>query len=567
MTEERTRTQRNQEKSVSNETVDVLLVGGGIVSATLTSLITRAEPSWSVQVCERLDDVAAEASNGWNNSGTGHAALCELNYTPGTPERGIAITEALKVHEQFLVTGEYWSSLVKDGSLDDPHTFINPTPHMSFVRGEQDRAFLSARHEALTQHHFFKDMKYSADPAVIETWAPLLTRGRDAAEQIAATYAAEGTDVDFGSVTRQLFHDFKRRGGNITTHTEVTGLSRQTSGLWEVRMRDRRTGSVSKTYARTVLVGAGGWTLKLLRSAGAPEVHGYGLLPVSGTFLSTTTPDVVEQHAVKAYGKAPIGAPPMSMPHLDARTIDGKPSVLFGPFAGAIPKYLKSGSMLDFFGSLRSDNLWPLTTMGVKNLDLVSLLMRDLTTRHSRKVDALRAFAPSARDADWHSIVAGQRAQIVKPDARGRGVLQFGTEVVSSAEGTLVGVLGASPGASTAVPLALDVLRRSFPARAGAWENGALREYIPSLGVELADDAVCTERIKASIRTNLRLDRPQTSTAAGAPTSSTRRSFVSAAESTPDEAGTHVTLRTRAARSARPHPRSRAQPRSPRPRG
>lgn len=491
-----------------NDTVDALLVGGGIISATLASLITRAEPSWSVQVCERLDELAEEASNGWNNAGTGHAALCELNYTPSTPSGGVDITKAVTIHEQFLTTGQFWSSLVEEGALDHPSTFINPTAHVGFVRGESDQAFLAARHEALTQHHFFKNMQHSTDPETINTWAPLLVRGRDDTEPIAATYAAEGTDVDFGSVTRQLFEDFTQRGGKISMGTEVIDLNRKSSGLWAVDMRDRDSGAVSTLHARTVLIGAGGWTLKLLRSAEAPEVRGYGLLPVSGTFLSTTASDIVEQHPVKVYGKAPTGAPPMSMPHLDARVIDGKPSVLFGPFAGAIPKYLKNGSMLDLIKSLRTDNLWPLATMGVKNLSLISLLVRDLMTSHTGKVEALRAFAPSVRDTHWHTIVAGQRAQIVKPDATGQGVLQFGTEVISSAEGTLTGVLGASPGASTAVPIALDILRQSFPGKIEAWKSGLLSDYIPSLGTALATDATRTEEVKATITATLKLDQP-----------------------------------------------------------
>lgn len=495
---------------MTSETTDVLLIGGGIVSATLASLIVRLEPSWSVEVFERLDDIAAEASNGWNNAGTGHAALCELNYTPHTPSGGIEITKAVDVHEQFLITGQYWSSLVKEAALDAPSTFINSTPHLAFVRGDADRDFLSARHEALTSHHFFQSMDYSTDSATIEQWAPLLTRDRRDGESIAATYAAEGTDVDFGSITRQLFQDFTRRGGGLHTHTEVTALRRGTDGVWQVRTRDRTSGTVSVKRARTVLVGAGGWTLKLLRSAGAAEVHGYGLLPVSGTFLSATAPEIVDQHQVKVYGKAPIGAPPMSMPHLDARIIDGQRSVLFGPFAGAIPKFLKNGSIWDLAGSLRADNLWPLTTMGVKNLNLVSLLARDLLATHVSKVTALQAFAPSANETDWQTIVAGQRAQIVKPDTKGRGVLQFGTEVIASAEGTLAGVLGASPGASTAVPIALDILRRCFPQHIEAWATSTLIDYIPSLRTSLASDPAQTAQVKEAVTAALDLDQPLT---------------------------------------------------------
>jgi malate dehydrogenase (quinone) len=342
-------------------------------------------------------------------------------------------------------------------------------------------------------------MEFSDRHARIEEWAPLLTEGRDPAEAIAATRAVEGTDVDFGSLTRQLFADVTARGVDIRTGAEVASLSRGTDGWWSATLRDRATGAKSAVRARVVLVGAGGWTLKLLRSAGVRETRGYGLLPVSGTFLSTTDPAVTRAHPVKAYGKAPVGAPPMSMPHLDARVIDGERSVLFGPFAGAIPKYLTHGSVWDLAGSLRPDTVVPLATMGMRNLGLVSLLARDLLATHRSRMDGLRAFAPSARDDRWRLVTAGQRAQIVKPDARGRGVLQFGTEVITSAGGTIAGVLGASPGASTAVPIAVDLLQRCVPERAERWACDRWRPYVPALDLDLAADPAATARTKQGI--------------------------------------------------------------------
>ena len=543
---------------MEQKVVDVVLVGGGIMSATLASLLQRVQPDWSIEIYERLDHLAAEATEGWHNSGTGHAALCELNYTPQAADGSIDISKALAIHQQFLTTCEYWASLVAEGALGEPGSFTNSTPHMSFVQGAEDVEFLEARYRAMSQHHFFGGMEFSTDPRIIGQWAPLLVEGRiasvggriasvegrlpaaepgrnpgpDGSEPMAATYAAEGTDVDFGAVTRQLFDDVAKRGGNIHLNTEVTDLTRQNDGLWRVRTRSLEPnvagvaaradeygtdeygadeygtaeyGQAKVTLARTVLVGAGGWTLKLLRSAGVPEVKGYGLLPISGKFLSTKAPQVVGQHQVKVYGKAAIGAPPMSVPHLDARVIDGERSVLFGPFAGANPKFLKNGSNLDLVQSLNLTNLWPLVSMGVQNLNLLGFLLKDLAASKSDKMWQLREFAPSSNGEDWSEITAGQRAQIVKPDATGKGVLQFGTEVVTSADGTVAGVLGASPGASIAVPIALGVLKQCFPDKYEGWEQGPLQAYIPSLTQDLAHDAAATSSVKNRIRGRLKL--------------------------------------------------------------
>lgn len=497
---------------MTDQVFDVVLVGGGIVSATLASLIQRAEPSWTVKIFERLDQVTAEATDGWHNSGTGHAALCELNYTPADANGNINISKAVKIHQQFLTSCEYWASLVSEGALGAPESFINSTPHMSYVQGDDDVAFLAARHRAMTEHHFFADIEFSDEPNLIGQWAPLLIEGRDLALPMAATYAVEGTDVDFGSLTRQLFADVVERGAQVELETEVIGLTRQSDGGWQVITRNVKTGVEVETLAKTVLLGAGGWTLKLLRSArdqqgrpAVPEVRGYGLLPISGKFLKSENPEVVAQHQVKVYGQAPIGAPPMSVPHLDARVIDGKRSVLFGPFAGAIPRFLTNGTNWDFVQGLKPDNLWPLVTMGVANLNLLGFLLRDLTASKSSKIDQLRDFLPLVDEADWDDLVAGQRAQIVKPASNGHGELQFGTEVITSNEGTLAGVLGASPGASTAVSIALDVLQRCFPERYGIWQKNALNAYLPSLGRDLANDAEATAVVKGRVRKVLRL--------------------------------------------------------------
>lgn len=474
----------NEGAKSASESVDVVLVGGGIVSATLAAMVQRVHPEWKLSVYERLDAVAKESSNGWNNAGTGHAALCELNYTPEMPDGSVDITKAIGIHSQFMTTKTFWGSLVREGALREPSTFINNTPHMSFVKGDANQKFLRERHRLLSAHPFFHDMEHSEDYGQIEQWSPLLIEGRPAGEKIAATYAPSGTDVDFGAVTRQLFTDFTARGGSLELEHDVTDISRNFDGTWNVAVKNLRDGAAKTVRTKLVLVGAGGYTLKLLRKAGVPEVKGYGLFPVSGTFLSTENTALTSKHNTKVYGKAAEGAPPMSMPHLDARIIDGQRTALFGPFAGLVPKFLKEGSVLDLFASLRGDNLLPIATAGLDNLGLTKVLAQDLIANQAKRIEALRDFAPTAKSEDWKLFVAGQRAQIIKPASGTKGTLQFGTEVISSANGSIAGVLGASPGASTAVPIALDILRTSFKDEWSTWEN-ELRSVMPTLGTDM----------------------------------------------------------------------------------
>ena len=484
----------NSGAASASESVDVLLVGGGIVSATLATMIQRVHPEWSLHVYERLDAVALESSNGWNNAGTGHAALCELNYTPEAADGSVNISKALKVHGDFIQTKTFWGSLVQDGSMGQPSSFINPTPHMSFVKGDANQRFLRERHRLMTEHPFFAHMEHSEDYAQIEKWSPLLIEGRPAGEPVAATYSAKGTDVDFGAVTRQLFDGFTAKGGTLELKHEVVDVVRNADKTWNVTVKNLSDGTSKVVKTSLLLVGAGGYTLKLLRKAGVPEVKGYGLFPVSGTFLSAENPAITAKHNTKVYGKAAVGAPPMSMPHLDARIIDGQQTALFGPFAGLIPKFLKQGSVLDLFASLRADNVLPIATAGLDNLGLTKVLAQDLLANQAKRIEALRDFAPSAVADDWKLFVAGQRAQIIKPSSGTKGTLQFGTEVVTSAEGTIAGVLGASPGASTAVPIAVDILKGAFAQDWAHWEN-ELRGILPLLGTDvLAQPEVALER-------------------------------------------------------------------------
>ncbi|TQK20270.1 malate dehydrogenase (quinone) [Microbacterium sp. SLBN-154] len=464
-----------------DEVIDVVLIGGGIMSATLGTLLKEIQPDWKIVVYERLSDVALESSNAWNNAGTGHAALCELNYMPEGPDGSLDPAKAIAINEQFQQSRQLWSSLVDRGVLDEPSTFINATPHMTFVTGEKDVAYLRKRYEVLRQQPLFAGIEYSEDSRVINQWAPLLMKKRRKGEPFAATRVPSGTDVDFGALTRQLFDDLVEKGAEVVTNREVKKIRRAGDGTWRVRWRNTIGHTPGETRARFVFVGAGGWALKLLQSSRIPEIGGYGVFPIGGQWLKTSNPALVAQHRAKVYSQASVGAPPMSVPHLDTRVVDGEASLLFGPFATFSPKFLKNGKITDIVAQVRPGNILPMLKVAVDNPGLIKYLVGELLKNHARKVDSLRDFMPTARDEDWELLQAGQRAQVMKKDPKKGGVLQFGTEVVTSADGTIAGLLGASPGASTAVSIMLGLLKTCFPDRIAEWEP-RLQQLIPSYG-------------------------------------------------------------------------------------
>ncbi|MGN8551320.1 UNVERIFIED_CONTAM: malate:quinone oxidoreductase [Microbacterium sp. SLM126] len=465
-------------------TVDVLLIGGGIMSATLGTLLQELQPTWKIALFERLSDVALESSNAWNNAGTGHAALCELNYMPEGKDGSVDPAKAISINEQFQQSRQLWSSLVERGVLDAPSTFINSAPHMTFVQGEKDVAYLKKRYESLKEEPLFAGIEYSEDSRVINTWAPLLMQKRRKGEPFAATRVPAGTDVDFGALTRQLLAHLAENGADVRTNTEVRSLKRLADGTWGVKYRRSIGRTPGEIRAKFVFVGAGGWALKLLQRSGIPEIKGYGVFPIGGQFLKTTNPAVVAQHKAKVYSQASVGAPPMSVPHLDTRVVDGEASLLFGPFATFSPKFLKNGSMFDIVSQVRPHNLGPMMKVAWDNPSLITYLVGELLKNHARKVDSLRTFMPTAKDEDWTLIQAGQRAQVMKKDPEKGGILQFGTEVVTGADGSIAGLLGASPGASTAASIMLGLLKTCFPDRVDGWEP-RLRELIPSYGETL----------------------------------------------------------------------------------
>ncbi|WP_312772671.1 malate dehydrogenase (quinone) [Pseudomonas rhodesiae] len=477
--------------------VDVLLIGGGIMSATLGVWLNELEPDWSMEMVERLDGVAEESSNGWNNAGTGHSALAELNYTPEDKNGNVEIPKAVEINEAFQISRQFWSWQVQQGVLKNPRSFINSTPHMSFVWGDDNIKFLKKRYEALQASPLFAGMQYSEDPAQIAKWVPLMMEGRDPNQKIAATWTPIGTDVNFGEITRQFVAHLKTTPKfDLKLSSEVQDITKNDDGSWRVSYKNLKDGTKTETDAKFVFIGAGGGALHLLQKSGIPEAKEYAGFPVGGSFLVTENPTIAEQHLAKAYGKASVGAPPMSVPHLDTRVLDGKRVILFGPFATFSTKFLKEGSYLDLLTSTTTHNIWPMTKVGIREYPLVEYLAGQLMLSDDDRFKALQEYFPNAKQSDWRLWQAGQRVQIIKRDEEQGGVLKLGTEVVSSADNTIAGLLGASPGASTAAPIMLTVLQKMFKDKVAtpAWQE-KLHQIVPSYGTKLNDspEAVAKE--------------------------------------------------------------------------
>lgn len=484
---------------------DIVLVGAGIMSATLAALLQQLDPSLEILIVERLDKVAGESTDAWNNAGTGHAGYCELNYTPENADGSVEINRALGINASFELSLQLWAYMVKQNLLPDPKQFINKIPHMSFVWGEKDVQFLRTRHQALSNHHLFEDMQFSEDPATIAQWAPLLFKQRKADEQVAATKVEYGSDVDFGALTRLLISQLQQSDNfELQLDCAVKNLKKRSDGSWTVSIKQAGA-RMQHIQAKFVFLGAGGGALPLLQKSAIPEAKGYGGFPVSGQWLVCNNPEIVSQHAAKVYGKAAIGAPPMSVPHLDTRIIDGKASLLFGPYAGFTTKFLKEGSYLDLFKSVKTNNLKPIMLTGMGNMDLTRYLISEVFQTQEQRMTALRNFFPEAKKSDWSLAHAGKRVQIIKQCDEKGGKLEFGTEIITSADGSIAALLGASPGASTSVSAMLQVLERCFSQKLAHEWIEKLQQMIPSYGQSLQDNAELARKIRADNLSTLAL--------------------------------------------------------------
>ena len=493
--------------AASSSNPDVVLIGAGIMGATLAVILKEVNPRLKIEVYEVLDSAAQESSNAWNNAGTGHAALCELGYTPEKSDGSIDISEALAVNTEFDLSRQLWAYLVKKGAIRDPQSFIHPVPHVSFVWGPENRTFLRKRFEALTNHPLFYGMEYSDDRNQIKQWIPLVMEGRDPSEVVAATRMVTGTDVDYGALTDNLLNSLRgKEGFSIHYSSRVQDLQRD-GNTWKVKIRDENTEEHRYLQANFVFIGAGGGSLPLLQRSDIPEGRGYAGFPVGGIWLRCDRPEVSSRHDAKVYGKAPAGLLFITAPHLDARHIQGKVSLLFGPYAGFSTKFRKHGSYLDLFDSIKPGNIVPLPEVGERNLPLEEYLVTQLLESSNERLAALREYYPNANKEDWKVEVAGQRVQIIKNDPVHGGILQFGTELVGASDRSLVAMLGASPGASTSVSIMLRVIEQHFPEtlRTGEWST-RLRQMIPSYGQSLIDNPALCKQVRAETAAVLKIN-------------------------------------------------------------
>jgi malate dehydrogenase (quinone) len=517
-----------------NKKYDAVLIGAGIMSATLGVMLKQLMPNISIGIFERLDKVSAESSDAWNNAGTGHSAFCELNYTPeNEASKSIDIKKAIKIATQFEETKQFWSYLIEHNILANKDEFIHSIPHISFVWGEENVAFLKKRYELLSKNPLFAEMEYSENRDTLNKWMPLVMNGRNPDEKVAATFMALGTDVNFGALTREIIEylDLKQEGVDVFLGHEIKDIKRvntlkedikslhrlienpisdikKTDNTgWELEIEDLPGNHTHHIFADFVFIGAGGGALPLLEKSDIEEAEGYGGFPISGQWLKCINPEIINQHHTKVYGKASEGAPPMSVPHLDTRVIDGKQELLFGPFAGFSTKFLKKGSYLDLPKSIELDNIIPMISAGIHNLGLTKYLIDQVRQKPIDRLNALKEYFPNAKMEDWELIVAGQRVQVIKKDEEEGGVLEFGTEVVSAADGSIAGLLGASPGASTAVSIMLNLLKTCYNSQFNSMEFQAkLNEMVPSYGKNLSENKLLLEQLRIKSNQVLGLD-------------------------------------------------------------
>jgi malate dehydrogenase (quinone) len=492
-----------------NKNPEIVLIGAGIMSTTLAILLKELMPDVCITIFERLNKAAEESSDAWNNAGTGHSAFCELNYTPEKEDRSIDISKAIKIASQFEISKQFWAYLLQQNYISSPQNFINPVPHLSFVWGNENITFLKKRFSVLTKNKLFSSMQFSDNWQQLQLWMPLVMEGRNKEEKVAATKMDIGTDVNFGSLTDvMLAHLQTLKDVTVYLNHEVRDLEKQDNGEWKLTVQNLNTDDTIETTAHFVFIGAGGGSLPLLQKSNIEEAEGYGGFPISGQWLRCVNKNIILQHKAKVYGKASVGAPPMSVPHLDTRIINEKKELLFGPFAGFSTKFLKNGSYFDLPKSIEWENVFPMLAAGWNNLPLTKYLMQQVTQSEEDRLNALKEYYPNAKMEDWELVIAGQRVQVIKKDEIDGGVLEFGTELVCAADGSIAALLGASPGASTAVSVMLNVLKTCFKENFNSeqWQS-KLKEMIPTFGKSWDDYGVLCQEIREWTNNILQLDR------------------------------------------------------------
>lgn len=484
---------------------DLICVGGGVMSANLALLGKLLNPEMKILILERLDGVAKESSAGWNNAGTGHSALCELNYCPENEEKVVSIDKAIKICKQFEMSKQFWSYLVNENLIDKPNEFVVPVKHHSWVTGKDNSDYLERRFEVFKEHFMFNSIEFTRDKDKMKEWFPLIMREREEEEIMAASRIDRGTEVNYGTLTEKLFSILENKFDTpVHCNMEVLDVDPDTDLDWTVKVKNTLTNQINELEAKHVFVGAGGGSLLLLQKIEIEEKEGYGGFPVSGEWLVCNNDEIINKHNAKVYSKAGIGDPPMSTPHLDTRFIDGKKQLMFGPFAGFSPKFLKEGSKLDLLKSVQFDNISPMLGAFWHNLPLTKYLVEQVMMSHKDRMEALQKFIKDAKPEDWDLKVAGQRVQIIKKDEYEGGKLQFGTEVISSKNGSVTCLLGASPGASTATSIMLEVLEKAFPELLESKESkDALKEIIPFYKTEVTREVFIDVLEKSKIALNL----------------------------------------------------------------
>ncbi len=490
------------------EQPDVILIGAGIMSATLGIFLKELNPEIKIDIYERLDKPALESSDAWNNAGTGHSAFCELNYTPELQNGEVDVNKAIKIAESFEVTRQFWSYLADHKIIESPEKFIHTIPHLSFVWGEENVNYLRKRFDNLQKNPLFSEMEFSSDFEFLKKLMPMVMNGRNPTEKVAGTFMPLGTDVNFGSLTESMLNYLSKQNG-VTIHynQQVNKIKQKEDQLWRLKIENLNNNEKIRTKSKFVFIGAGGGSLLLLEKANVKEGEGYGGFPVSGQWLKCNNPEIIANHKVKVYGKASVGAPPMSVPHLDTRIIDGKKELLFGPFAGFSTKFLKNGSYFDLIKSIELDNILPMLSAGLHNISLTKYLISQVLQSQDDRLEALREYFPNANGKDWELLQAGQRVQVIKKDEKEGGILEFGTEIINTEDGTLACLLGASPGASTAVSIMIDVLKKCFSEdfNSEKWQN-KLKEMIPTFGLNLNDNPQLLKEIRQKTNNSLKLN-------------------------------------------------------------